>query len=262
MNTKDQETRWFLFYKDQILLHKQETGYTIPSGIEPPVPAGHLLEVTQTGQIPCRTAALSEPIIPNDDFAYVGLRASWDVLDRTAYLWAGRAYQLLYWDQHSRYCPACGEKMEQTTPICKRCPNCHHEVYPTISTAIIVLIRKKDEVLLVHARNFRGTFHGLVAGFLEVGETLEECVVREVMEETGLTIRNIRYFDNQPWPYPSGLMVGFIADYVSGDIKLQTEELSAGAFYKRTALPEIPRKLSMARRLIDWWLAHPEEDPG
>ena len=120
MNTKDQETRWFLFYKDQILLHKQETGYTIPSGIEPPVPAGHLLEVTQTGQIPCRTAALSEPIIPNDDFAYVGLRASWDVLDRTAYLWAGRAYQLLYWDQHSRYCPACGEKMEQTTPICKQ----------------------------------------------------------------------------------------------------------------------------------------------
>ena len=116
-------------------------------------------------------------------------------------------------------------------------------------------------MLLVRARNFRGTFHGLVAGFLEVGETLEECVVREVREETGLTIRNIRYFDNQPWPYPSGLMVGFVADYVSGEVHVQEEELTTAAFFRRDALPEIPRKLSMARRLIDWWIAHPEEDP-
>ena len=114
--------------------------------------------------------------------------------------------------------------------------------------------RGEDEVLLVHARNFLGNFHGLVAGFLEAGETLEQCVEREVMEETGLRIDHIRYYASQPWPYPSGLMVGFTADYVSGSIKLQDEELSTGAFYHRDHLPEIPRKLSIARRLIDAWI--------
>ena len=144
--------------------------------------------------------------------------------------------------------------MEQQTPIMKKCPECGNEMYPPVSTAIIVLIRKGKEILLVHARNFRGTFHGLVAGFLETGETLEQCVEREVMEETGLRVKNITYFGSQPWPYPSGLMVGFIADYESGKIKLQADELSSGAFYSKDNLPEIPRKLSIARKLIDWWL--------
>ena len=89
---------------------------------------------------------------------------------------------------------------------------------------------------------------------MEVGETLEECVRREVREETGLEIDHITYFGNQPWPYPSGLMIGFVADYVSGELKLQEDELSRGAFYTKDNLPEIPRKLSLARRLIDWWL--------
>ena len=125
-----------------------------------------------------------------------------------------------------------------------------------------MLVRKgEDEVLLVHARNFRGTFYGLVAGFLEPGETLEQCVEREVREETGLSIRNITYFDSQPWPYPSGLMVGFFADYADGTIKLQDDELSAGAFYHRDHLPELPQKLSIARRLIDRWLANKSQRP-
>ena len=111
-----------------------------------------------------------------------------------------------------------------------------------------------DEVLLVHARNFRRDFFGLVAGFVETGETLEEAVHREVMEETGITIGNLRYFGSQPWPYPCGLMVGFHADYVSGSIRLQSEELSQGAWFRREHLPEIPEKLSIARRLIDDWL--------
>ena len=108
--------------------------------------------------------------------------------------------------------------------------------------------------LLVAARNFKGRFNSLVAGFLETGETLEECVAREVKEETGLDVKNITYFGNQPWPYPSGLMVGFIADYAGGEITLQDEELSSGDFYTRDHLPELPRKLSLARKMIDWWL--------
>ena len=148
----------------------------------------------------------------------------------------------------------CGVPTVQISPIAKKCPQCRQEIYPRISPAIIVLIRLEDSILLVHARNFRGTFNGLVAGFLEPGETLEECVHREVLEETGLHIKNLKYFGSQPWPYPSGIMIGFTADYESGNIKLQQEELNAGAFYTKDNLPEIPKKLSLARKLIDAWL--------
>ena len=123
-----------------------------------------------------------------------------------------------------------------------------------LATAIIVLISRGDEVLLVHAKNFKKPFYGLVAGFVETGETLEEAVIREVREETSLNIRNIRYYASQPWPYPCGLMVGFYADYESGEVSLQESELAYGGWFNRHALPTIPEKLSLARMLIDNWL--------
>ncbi len=144
--------------------------------------------------------------------------------------------------------------MKMHTDISKRCINCGKEVWPSLATAIIVLIQRNDEVLLVHARNFKGNFYGLVAGFVETGETLEEAVHREVLEETGITIENLHYFGSQPWPYPSGLMIGFTADYVSGNIHLQKEELSKGAWFTKDNLPNIPEKLSIARRMLDDWI--------
>ena len=154
--------------------------------------------------------------------------------------------------------------MKKNTEISKRCEHCGKEVWPQLAIAVIVRITRKaqtsqsskpqnTEVLLVHAKNFRRDFYGLVAGFIETGETLEEAVKREVAEEVGLEITNIRYFASQPWPYPSGLMVGFTADYVSGEIKLQEDELSAGGWFSKNNLPEIPEKLSIARKLIDDW---------
>ena len=140
------------------------------------------------------------------------------------------------------------------TPISKKCMKCGKEIWPQLATAIIVLVHKGNEILLVHARNFKGNFHGLVAGFVETGETLEEAVVREVREETGLKINNIKYFGSQPWPYPCGLMIGFNADYVEGIIKLQESELTSGTWYTRDNLPQIPEPLSIARKLIDNWL--------
>ena len=139
------------------------------------------------------------------------------------------------------------------TPISKRCPQCGREIWPALSPAIIVLVHKGNEALLVHARNFKGDYYGLVAGFVETGETLEEAVHREVAEETGITITNLRYFGSQPWPYPNGLMVGFEADYVAGNIHLQKEELSHGAWFSKEKLPAVPDKLSIARKMIDHW---------
>ena len=264
-NSKNQNlTQWFVFFKDQLLLTKEKTEkgeikYSVPYGTEPPLSPGAgstIHEVFLPTDEMVHAFAIEQLITETEERAMVNLRDSYEYITLDEYKAAGKAYQILYWDQHSRFCPACGMPMEHKTPIMKKCPSCAYEIYPPISTAIIVLIRRGEEILLVHARNFRGTFYGLVAGFLEAGETLEQCVQREVMEETGLRVKNITYFGNQPWPYPSGLMVGFIADYESGEIKLQKDELSAGAFYSKENMPEIPRKLSIARKMIDWWLSN------
>lgn len=245
---------WFIFFNDQLLLQKKGETYTIPYSINPPVPVKNVLEVNLLEDMPACAASVDTPLEETAEYLPMGLRASYDYLDPVLHKIAGKAYELIYWDQHSRFCPSCGTKTVMQTTISKQCPNCKYEIYPVVSPAILVLIRKGDAILLVHARNFRASFYGLVAGFLETGETLEECVRREVMEETGLEINNITYFGNQPWPYPSNLMVGFIADYVSGTIRLQDEELSEGAFFTKDNLPELPRKLSLARKMIDWWL--------
>lgn len=245
---------WYVFYNDQLLLQKKAGGYAIPFMNEAPVTVTRSLPVEMQDGTMAMAAFTDVPLVETDVYLPMGLRSSYDLLDRYFYDQAGKAYEIVYWDQHSHFCPVCGMTTELKGPIMKKCPDCGNEMFPTVSPAILVLIRKGEEILLVHARNFRGAFHGLVAGFLETGETLEQCVEREVREETGLTIRDITYFGNQPWPYPSNQMIGFIADYVSGEIKLQEEELSSGSFFSKDNLPEIPRKLSLARKMIDWWL--------
>ena len=130
----------------------------------------------------------------NGQWALIGLRDSFNYIPLEDYLCGGKASQILYWDKHSRFCPTCGVPTVQETPIMKKCPKCGLEMYPPIATAIIVLIQRGDEILLVHNRAFKRDYYGLVAGFLEAGESLEQCVRREVMEETGLTIKNLRYF--------------------------------------------------------------------
>lgn len=260
--TETEPIRWCLFFGDQLVISRSaQQSYHLPVGnslqevIDPQLTDGSFHTVNLPDGSVVRAVALHALPDSTDTRLTIGLRASYDYLPYDDYLAAGKSSQILYWDSHSRFCPCCGTATRQETPIMKKCPRCGQELYPPIATAIIVLIKREEEILLVHARNFRGNFHGLVAGFLEAGETLEQCVEREVKEETGLSIRNIRYYASQPWPYPSGLMVGFTADYAGGSIKLQDEELSEGAFYRRDNLPEIPRKLSIARRLIDAWLA-------
>lgn len=254
MQSEGQETcGWFVLYNNQLLIEKKDDGYHIPYSAQPPVnvPERHTVHnIGKIGNMTAKTFAIQTPV----EGQMEDLRASFNILPLEEYKVAGKASQILTWDKNSQYCPACGVRTVQVGPIAKKCPQCHQEIYPRISPAIIVLVKKGDSVLLVHARNFRGTFKGLVAGFLEPGETLEECVKREVYEETHLHIKNIRYFSSQPWPYPSGIMVGYTAEYESGTIKLQDEELNTGAFYDREHLPELPQKLSIARRLIDAWL--------
>lgn len=253
------KTFWFIFCKTDIVLQKQADGtYTIPCTEQCPIetkPWTHILNVSPmddgTG---VKTFTIPEPITDDPHFEMCGLRPSYYKLSSPLYLKAGKCQELNYWDQNTHFCGICGAPMKMATDISKQCTNCGKQVWPALATAVIVLVKKGEEVLLVHARNFKSDFYGLVAGFVETGETLEECVHREVMEETGLTIKDLHYFGSQPWPYPSGLMVGFTANYVEGEIHLQKEELSRGKWFTKDNLPTIPEKLSIARQIIDAWI--------
>lgn len=249
---------FFVFCKGDIMLEKLPDGtYTIPLEEDAPTeikPWYNIINAGPIGDIEVRTYQIDAPITHNAKYEMCGLRPSYYKLNSELYLKAGKCEELLYWDKNTHFCGVCGAPMKMHTDTSKKCTECGKEVWPQLATAIIVLIHKGDEVLLVHAKNFKSNFMGLVAGFVETGETLEQAVHREVMEETNLTITNIRYFGSQPWPYPCGLMVGFTADYVSGEIKLQTSELARGAWFSKDNLPTIPEKLSIARKLIDAWL--------
>lgn len=214
--------------------------------------------VMNVGNMPdgneCKAFSVEMPITDLEGYEMCGLRKSFYRLPKALYLKAGKCQELLYWDRNTQFCGVCGAPMRMHTDISKRCTSCGKEVWPQLATAVIVRISKGDEILLVHANNFATNFYGLVAGFVETGETLEEAVRREVREETQLEITNLRYFASQPWPYPCGLMVGFTAEYVSGDMHLQRSELSSGGWFNANNLPTIPEKLSIARMLIDDWL--------
>lgn len=181
------------------------------------------------------------------------LRVLYPRLSREITFLAGRAYHILRWDMHSRYCGTCSTEMSHTKrERGKVCPNCGNKNYPRVVPAVITAITKGDKILL--ARNARrGLPHySLIAGFVEPGETLEECVHRETMEEVGLRIKNLRYFASQPWPFPDALMVGFFAEYAGGKITPEPEEIADAAWYAPNELPTLPGPLSLARRMIDY----------
>lgn len=246
---------YFIFCKDEILLTADGQ---LPLAEVPPLQ----LESWQTlhhlpdlNEHHCYTARIDTPFV-GEGYNMVSLRSSFDVLEPDIYAMAGKAHEILYWDQNTKFCGVCGAPMKLHTDISKRCTQCGKEVWPHLATAIIVAITRNEgrEILLVQSNKFKADYMGLVAGFVETGETLEQCVRREVMEETQISIKNIRYYDSQAWPYPSGLMVGFTAEYDCGELELQRSELNKGGWFSRNNMPAIPGEVSLARRLIDAWM--------
>lgn len=244
--------RYLAYCQGDILLTAEGN---IPFGLEPPITLKDWNYITtlHTGADEVKIIRLDHPIIGKGGLQMVGLRKTHDILSSDDYQLAGKGAELLYWDHNTRFCGVCGGTNKWMTDISKKCTECGKEWWPSAATAIIVRIQREDRILLVRARNFRGNHYGLVAGFLETGESLEQCVAREVHEEVGIKIKNLRYFGSQPWPYPFGLMVGFTADYDEGELNLQKEELCEGGWFTRDNLPNIPDKASIARKLIDDW---------
>jgi len=191
------------------------------------------------------------PIPPG--FQAVGLRTLLAEAEPQAASLAVYAAQLVRWQQIGRYCPSCGQP---ATPIegtwGRACPSCGYSSYPPVSPAVIVLVHDGDRALLTSKPGW-GKRYSLVAGFVEPGETLEECVVREVREEVGVEVSELSYVGSQPWPFPNQIMIGFLARYAGGEIAIDTAELADARWFERTALPELPPPYTISRQIIELW---------
>lgn len=189
-----------------------------------------------------------------DLFSFFG-RASED-----EWLVAGRAVQIVDWARTHRFCGRCGEPTQPARgERAMKCPACHLVAFPRLAPAMITLVTRgstgpDQEALLARGVQFRVPMFSCLAGFVEPGETLEGAVVREVREEVGVAVGNVRYLGSQPWPFPHSLMLGFRADWVSGDIVCDPNEILEANWYRKDDLPPIPPGISIARKLIDHWL--------
>ena len=196
--------------------------------------------------------APAEAAPPPPGHGWEGLRALFSVLDDAHYALAGRAIQLLDWDRSHRYCGRCGTPTEAKTEERARvCPACKLSAYPRLAPAVMALVRREGEILLGRSPHFPPGMYSALAGFVEPGETLEQCLAREVEEEVGVKVSRIRYFASQPWPFPNSLMIAFVCDWVSGEIRPQAGEIEDAKWFKVLQLPKLPSRISIARRLID-----------
>ncbi|MFO1354219.1 MAG: NAD(+) diphosphatase [Acinetobacter sp.] len=187
-----------------------------------------------------------------DGYQLIPIRELIQLWSTTEFLQASRAVQLLEWRRNHKFCSHCGHATEiHSKEYAMVCPACGYHQYPRVQPCVITIITKgDDELLLAKSARNKSNMYGLIAGFVEVGETLEEAVQREAFEEVGVKLKNIRYMSSQPWPFPSNLMIAFHAEYDSGDIQLQLEEISDAQFFKFDQLPEIPFKGSIAHSMI------------
>jgi len=186
------------------------------------------------------------------DLLWQGLRALYGRLEDDLFALAGRALQYIDWDRTHQYCGRCGTPTRhRTSERARECPECAQIVYPRIAPAVMCLIRRGREILLARSPRFAPGMYSALAGFVEPGESLEQCLSREVLEETGVRIANARYFASQPWPFPHSLMIAFVADYAGGEITPAPDEIEDAQWFDIDALPKLPNNISIARRLID-----------
>ena len=188
--------------------------------------------------------------------SYLDLFRLSGTVDEVTWALAGRAVQLVEWSRTHRFCGRCGVATEDAPgERARRCPDCGLLAFPRLAPAVIVLVQRDDgRALLGRNAGFPTTMYSCLAGFVEPGEALEQTVAREIREEVGIEVRDIRYFASQPWPFPHSLMIGFTASWASGEIVVDGTEIVDARWFSPTDLPAIPPSLSIARRLIDSWL--------
>ncbi|GCE23303.1 NAD(+) diphosphatase [Dictyobacter kobayashii] len=248
---------WFPFQKQRFLVKAQGQNITLLQGEKNLLANIKHEELLYFGRFkgqPCIACAIDPDETLPAGWKAIGLRELYSQLSGIEYNIATYASQLINWHQTSRYCPVCGSPMVSVEGGWGRtCTRGDYTGYPPVIPAIIVLIHDGKRMLMAHKPGW-GKRYGLIAGFVEPGETLEECVHREVKEEAGIEIEELQYMNSQPWPFPSQLMVGFMARYKSGAVEPQDNELDDVHWFSPDALPELPPPSSLAYILISSWL--------
>lgn len=250
--------RMFIFKRNQLLIKE---GLDIPD-----IPAWQELEGMLLPNIdkrylgeldgkPCYCMEVDDHAYVPEGMSFKDLRSLLGQLDGDIFMLSGRAFQIINWNRMNKFCGKCGTATNtQQGELAKKCPSCGSMFYPRISPAIIVAVVREGKILLAHNKNFNNNRYSVIAGFVEPGETFEDCVSREVMEEVGIRVKNIKYFGSQPWPFPDSLMVGFTAEYDSGEITVDGQEIDDAAWYGNDNLPQTPTSDTIAGRLIQFFL--------
>lgn len=244
---------WFMCSSSRLLTKTDECGIPLFGNLEELNLSPVRIQYLGTLQgYPCYSAEVTPDSDIPEGLSFRELRSLYSVLDEDIFLLAGKAVQIVNWDQTHQYCGRCGHET-QILPgeRAYRCPSCGFISYPRISPAVITAVTRGDQILLSHNTGFRGNMHSLIAGFVEPGETLEECIEREIQEEVGIRVKNIEYFGSQSWPFPNSLMIGFTAEWESGEITVDEKEISEAGWFGVNDLPELPPAMSIAREIID-----------
>ena len=201
--------------------------------------------------------SVPETAVPPAGYRFDDLRRLLGQADDLLFAIAGRAFQVLEWERNHRFCGRCGVPTE-SHPLGERsrvCPACRLSSYPRINPCVIVAVTRGDEILLARAQRFTRPMFSTLAGFVEAGESAEETLHREVLEEVGVTVTNLRYFGSQSWPFPNNLMLGFHAEYAGGELVIQEDEIAEAGFFRFDDLPPIPPAGSIAHALIQDFVA-------
>jgi NAD+ diphosphatase len=247
---------WCIFRERRLLVKKEENCVTLPLVADPADLGIRSLNTQYLGLLDKRDCYACET---RDDvpwgMEFSGLRQIFGRIDEDFFRVALRALHIVDWYRLYQYCSRCGGPLVPRKDVrAKECRECGVVHFPRLSPAVIVLVERGEQVLLARAHRFAENMYSVIAGFVEPGETLEETVQREVKEETGLEVKDIRYFGSQPWPFPDSLMIGFTAQYAGGEIIVEEGEIAHAAWFSADNLPEIPGKISIARSLIDYFI--------
>lgn len=260
----DEPVNWFLFQGFRLLVEMAEEGVRLPQVINPgelgitavhPQYLGYCTEPTRGFHAFCGEVKGEPPA----GMSFYNLRQIFGLLPEKMVWLAGRAVQIVDWNRRTQFCGQCGVPTEtQPQERAKKCPQCGRSLYPRISPAVIMAVEKQEpdgnKLLLARAHRHPPGMYSVLAGYVEPGETLETAVAREVKEETGIDVQNIRYYGSQPWPFPDSLMIAFTAEYAGGEIVLEETEMADAGWFSPDNLPQTPPAISIASQLIGWFV--------
>jgi len=265
---------WVAEGRLQLLTHSQDTSTVSPDSLHFVWQTNRVLHPVQGEEFPigalpeglkpirtfvlgeldgkrCYTHEVATDTPAPEGYEWSGLRALFPVLDPGMVNLAGRSFQIIEWDRSHQFCGRCGTStFLRTSERARECPSCALVSYPRISPVVMGLVVREREILLARSPHFAPGMYSAVAGFIEIGESCEQALRREILEETGILADNFRYFDSQAWPFPHSLMVAFTAEYVSGTPVPQPDEIEDVRWFNVDALPAIPPAISVAGRLI------------